>query len=562
MQLRQYQQEAVDAVYRYLRERDDNPVVVIPTAGGKTPCLATICRDAVARWDGRVLVLSHVKELLQQAVDKLKAVCPDLAIGLYSAGLGKRDTRQSVIVAGIQSVYQRAVELGAFDLILIDECHLLPPEGEGRYRRFLADARTINPQARLVGFTATPFRMDSGPICSPDGLLNHVCYEISVRQLINDGYLSPLVTKAGASKVDTSKLLVRAGEFAADEVEQLMNQAGLVQKACQEIVTYTADRNKCLIFAASVAHAKQIVKTLATNHGIECGFVCGNTPGDERAELIARFRNQSIQLFATEPLKYMVHIDVLSVGFDCPPIDCIVLLRPSNSAGWYYQAVGRGFRIHPDKANCLVLDYGNNVLRHGPVDQLRIKDKRSDGSVLAPAKECPECNSIIASGFTTCPDCSFEFPPPERQEHSAEASSEGILSGQITKTIYEVRDVAYFVHRKRDADEDAPRTMRVEYQVGLNEFISEWICVEHTGYAHLKAANWWRQRSPDPVPESAERAVELAEAGAVAPTLAITVRSVAGEQYDRIIDYELGPLPDPVGVDNYDSYGGIEDIPF
>ena len=133
MILRPYQQEAVNAVYDYLRKKEGNPCVVLPTASGKTPLLATICRDAVMHWNGRVLVLAHVKELLQQAADKLQAICPDVPIGIYSAGLGSRDTKEPVIVAGIQSVYQKAALLGHFDLIIIDEAHLLPEDGEGMY---------------------------------------------------------------------------------------------------------------------------------------------------------------------------------------------------------------------------------------------------------------------------------------------------------------------------------------------------------------------------------------------------------------------------------------------
>jgi DNA repair protein RadD len=155
MHLRPYQQDAIDAAYRHLREREDNPVVVIPTAGGKTPILATICRDAVARWNGRVLVVSHVKELLQQAVDKLKQVCPELPVGVYSAGLNRRDTAAAVIVAGIQSIYKRACELDAFDLIIVDEAHLIPTDGDGMYRQFLAEAKVLNPHLRVIGLTAT-----------------------------------------------------------------------------------------------------------------------------------------------------------------------------------------------------------------------------------------------------------------------------------------------------------------------------------------------------------------------------------------------------------------------
>ena len=164
--LRPYQAEAVAAVYDHLRRRDDNPCVVIPTAGGKTPVMASICRDAVTQWNGRVLILAHVKELLEQAVDKLHAMAPDLwnRIGVYSAGLGSRDTEHPIIVAGIQSVYRRAADLDAFDLILVDEAHMLPPEGEGMYRTFLADAKVVNPNVRLIGLTATPYRMTTGMI--------------------------------------------------------------------------------------------------------------------------------------------------------------------------------------------------------------------------------------------------------------------------------------------------------------------------------------------------------------------------------------------------------------
>lgn len=131
MELRPYQREAVDAVYDFLRRRDDNPCVVIPTGGGKTPVLATICRDAVNLWNGRVVILAHVKELLEQAADKLRTIAPDVPVGLYSAGLNRKDLGYAVTIAGIQSIYQRACDLGSVDLIIVDEAHLIPPDGEG-----------------------------------------------------------------------------------------------------------------------------------------------------------------------------------------------------------------------------------------------------------------------------------------------------------------------------------------------------------------------------------------------------------------------------------------------
>ncbi|MEX2185920.1 MAG: DEAD/DEAH box helicase family protein, partial [Pirellulales bacterium] len=303
MELRPYQQAAIDAVYRHLRDHDNNPCVVIPTAGGKTPVLSTICRDAVQLWDGRVLILAHVKELLEQAVDKLRAIAPDLPFGVYSAGLNRRDTDRPVIVAGIQSIYKRACELDAFDLVIVDECHMVPEEGDGMYRQFLVDAKKVNPNLRVIGLTATPYRMKSGMICGPDNILNAVCYEVGIRELIQDGFLCPLVTKAGRQKADTSGLHVRGGEFVAGELEDLMDQDALVEAASAEIVEQTRDRQACLIFASGVRHGEHVVRVLAEKHGIECGFVCGETSDGQRAELLARFRGlPSDGLFERTPL--------------------------------------------------------------------------------------------------------------------------------------------------------------------------------------------------------------------------------------------------------------------
>ncbi|MFO0839620.1 MAG: DEAD/DEAH box helicase family protein [Phycisphaerae bacterium] len=533
MELRTYQNEAIDAVYEHLRTRDDNPCVVIPTGGGKTPVIATMCRDAVQRWCGRVLILAHVKELLEQSAEKLRLIAPDVPVGIYSAGLGRRDLGYAVTIAGIQSIYQRAADIGLVDLVMVDEAHLIPPDGEGMYRQFLSELKHTNPLTRVIGLTATPYRMKSGLICAPENILNHVCFEIGVRELIVQGYLSQLRTKAGSQRPDYEQLHVRAGEFVASEVEELMDNENLVLSASREIVEHSKDRRSVLIFASGIKHGEHVVEVLRTRHKVECGFVCGDTLPFERDAALRRFR--------AGELKYLCNVNVLTTGFDAPNIDCVALVRPTMSPGLYYQMVGRGFRLHPGKRDCLVLDFGGNVLRHGPVDQICLWTPEGRTGV-APAKECPECHEIIAAAFGTCPQCGYVFPPPERRKHDASASDEGILSDQVTRSEYEVSDVFYCVHTKRNAPTDAPRTMRVDYRVGFNAYVSEWVCVEHDGYARQKAVAWWRARSNDAVPDSAEQAVELAEMGALAKTLAVTVRRKTGE-YDQIIAHRLGPKP-------------------
>lgn len=532
MKLRPYQSEAVAAVYNHLRTRDDNPCVVIPTGGGKTPVIATICRDTVSGCSGRVVVLAHVRELLQQAAEKLAFIAPEISseVGVYSAGLKRKQLNHAITIAGIQSIWKKACELGPVDLIIIDEAHMVPAEDDGMFRQFLADAKVVNPNVRIIGLTATPYRLKSGPICEAENILNHVCYEVGVRDLIEKGYLSPLRSKAGRQKISTSDLHVRAGEFVASEVEDMMNTDALVDGACSEIVEHTRDRNATLIFSSGIRHGQHLVDVLKSKHGVECEFISGETADGARSAILNRFRNGE--------LKYLCNVNVLTTGFDAPHIDCVALVRPTKSPGLYYQMVGRGFRLHPGKADCLVLDFGGNVVRHGPVDAISIStDDRFGGE--SPSKECPKCNALMAAGFQTCPQCGHKLPEPNRQQHEAVASTDGILSGQISLEEYRVSQTAYYVHYKRN-DPAAARSMRVDYHVDPNRYFSEWVCFDHTGYARVKAEAWWRKRSQEPVPQSTEQAVERARSGALSATHEITVEKKAGEKFDRIIHHVLG----------------------
>ena len=215
---------------------------------------------------------------------------------------------------------------------------------------------------------------------------------------------------------------VRGGEFVADEVEDLMDQDSLVERPAGRSSSYTQDRQAVpdlrLRHQARPAHRasasartrRRVRVRLRRDAGRRARRAAGPIP-----------RRPASGLFEREPLKYLCNVNVLTTGFDAPNIDCVALLRPTMSPGLYYQMVGRGFRLHPGKKNCLVLDFGGNVLRHGPVDQITVKERDRGGNGEAPAKECPECHSVIAAGYATCPDCGYEFPPPERPTHDAEA---------------------------------------------------------------------------------------------------------------------------------------------
>jgi len=551
MKLRPYQEEAVHAVYEHLQSREDNPCVVIPTGGGKSLVLAQICSDAVLRWGGRVLILAHVKELLQQNADKLHRLAPDVNFGIFSAGLKSRRTKEPVIIAGIQSVYQKACELGTFDLILIDEAHLLPESGEGMYRTFLEEAKIVNPNVRLIGFTATPYRMTSGLICKPENLLNHVCYEKGVKALINEGYLCHIHTKVPAQKIDCSNLHVRNGEFRSDEVAELFSTETAVHMIFADILKNTRDRGKIIIFCCDVAQAMIFKNQLARYADQSVGLITGNTPAHERAELIARFQDQPTGLLKeTTPLRWLVNVNVLTTGFDAPNIDCVVLARPTLSPGLYYQMVGRSLRLAPNKTDALVLDYGGNIQRHGCIDAINIKIQNGGGhGGEAPVRECPECHTILPISVSRCAGCGYIFPIPEpASKLEKQASDEGILSGQKTEKIYEVQDITYSKHYKKNGTPDDPPTLRIEYQVGLNEFVSKWVCPEHKGWAWSnKFVPWWKQHCNIQPPTTVDEALHYASNGYLAMPKRLTVIKTSGQRFEEVFEHdftEKPPLPD------------------
>lgn len=535
MQLRWYQRDAIDAVYAHLRAREDNPCVVMPTGSGKSPTIAQIARDTTLRWGGRCLILAHRKELLEQNADKLRAFEPDLDIGIYSAGLSRRDTEAPVIFAGIQSVYQRATQIGKFDLILVDEAHLIPADGEGMYQTLLTRLLELNREARVIGFTATPFRTRTGEICTKDGILNHVCYEISPVALIAHGFLANLTCYAGEEegRIDVIDVAVSGGEFVRGQVELKALVDGRVAAATKDIVKKTVDRKKVLVFTASVKHCELVFLELTYLVGRGVAWVTGDTPTHERDQVVKDFRDGK--------LKYLLNVEVFTEGLDVPSCDCIVLLRPTKSPGLFVQMVGRGFRVAPGKKNCLILDYGDNVLRHGPVDRVtaRVPGKRKGE---APAKECPDCHALIAAGFSACPQCGHVFPKPEPLINPTAAG--GTILGPRQPIWVDVDRVEYHVHEKFGAPPDAPKTVRVEYTSGIYYRICEWLCVEHEGFAQTKARKWWgaRQRlgSRVPMPESAAYAVEILRGGAMREAGRILVLEKYGrERFDVIRDYEL-----------------------
>lgn len=502
--LRPYQHDACQAIIDYWQAGGGNPLASIATGLGKSVIIAKLAKDILDQYrDMRVLMLVHVRELVEQNLKAMLSIWPDAPIGINSAGLGRRDRHSRILYASIQSVYREtAATLGTRDLILIDEAHLVPKSGEGMYRRLLDKLREETPDLRVAGFTATPFRLGSGRLDQGDGrLFDTIVYDYGIRAGIEDEWLSPLISKASETEIDVAGVKREGGEFRAGDLERAADKEGITQAACTEIIRYGSDRRSWLIFCSGVRHAYR-VRDVLRELGVMAETVTGETPSGERARLIRDFKAGRIRA--------LTNAQVLTTGFDAPAVDLIAFLRPTLSTGLYLQMVGRGVRKADDKDNCLILDYAGNVRRHGPVDAVTTPDEKGAGkkgavdvdSVLA--KACPQCEALVAINARTCQWCGHEFPlPPAKPKHEAEADDTPILSTEARKP--ELIPVVSW-RADRHHKEGGTDSLRVTYFAGLQSY-PEWVCVEHRGPIREKAQYWWRRHGGGAVPRTVAEAL-------------------------------------------------------
>ena len=473
-ELRDYQREAVDGLYNYWASKaGDNPLVVAPTGSGKTAILAQVIKDAMSYPDTRVLVVTHVKELLEQGASGLLKLYPEADFGIYSAGLKQKVLNKPITFAGIQSVWERAYDMvPAPDLVLIDEAHLLPKNTETRYNRFIADLKICNPDVKVVGLTATPYRLDTGYLHKGKGaIFDGIAHDIPVSMLMDQGYLSPVISKGGIKQIDLSGVGKRGGEFIESELATAASDPELVESTVKEIVKLASDRKSWLVFSSGVNHAHLLADEFE-KYFVDVGVVTGSDSSAVREKTIADFKSGKLQC--------LINVNVLTTGFDHPGVDCVCLVRATASCGLYIQCIGRGTRVSEGKENCLILDYGSNVERHGFIDQVKPKDKMSGGDGEAPVKQCEKCQTIVHAAAKICPECGFEFPAP-LLNHGSISYSGAMLSSQVVAEWVDVDDVLYSRHKK----EGKPDSIKVTYYCGMLS-VSEWLCPDHGGYAASK----------------------------------------------------------------------------
>ncbi len=401
MQLRPYQEDAIEKVRDAFRGGHRRPLLVAATGAGKTVMFGFVAQRTAAGGK-RVLILAHRRELIRQASRKLSEV--GVAHGIIAPG--HTATRDLVQVASVQTLGRRLADprYHAPDLIVVDEAHHATA---GQWR----DVINAYPDARVLGVTATPERLDGkGLGADAGGIFDALVLGPQAGELIEAGFLSPARVFAPAERPDLSGIRTVGGDYQAGALADAMGKPTLVGDAIKHYARHAAGQ-PAILFSPSVAHAEAMAVAFR-EAGWRAASASGATPAAERDAAIAGLGTGAVQVLCS--------CDLISEGLDVPAVAAVILMRPTKSLGLYLQQVGRGLRPAPGKSHLVVLDHAGNTLTHGPVDAPRewslagrVKKKKAAAEVEA-ARQCPACFAVHAPA-PACPECGHEYPVQSRE---------------------------------------------------------------------------------------------------------------------------------------------------
>ncbi len=501
IKLRSYQLQALRDTVAYIKKQKGNPVIAMPTGTGKSLLIAALIRYYHAEYGKRILVLTHVKELIEQNYKATAAFCPPpVDMGIYSAGLKRREADNAVTFAGIASVHNKIDLLGHRDFVIIDECHLVPATKNTMYRKLLDK---LNP-GRVIGLSATPYRLDNGPL-TKGGVFDAICHDSTkledFSKYIDDGYLSPLIACETDEQLSLEGVHRVGSDYVKSELQAAVDKEEITHRAVAELVERGKDRKHWLIFSTGIKHNHNIVAELH-NHGIEATSIDSKCSNNERDERIAGFK--------AGEYRAIVNANILTTGFDFPAIDLIGMLRPMCSPGLWVQSLGRGTRPDASKDNCLVLDYAGNTRRLGPINDPVIPYRTADNKVVKkPAlKKCAKCSALVPPATKLCA-CGYVFPaltkaPDKLKER---ASTEALIVTKKSVKVLNLNvDRINFIKHKKEGGLDSLKV--VYYCAG--KVIREWLCFDHyeKSFPYKKAKWFWWASAKTKPPCSVDEALE------------------------------------------------------
>lgn len=586
--LRDYQEFAITSLFGYFEHGNKgNPVIAAPTGVGKSIIIAEAIRR-IMQWPGQqILMVTHVKELIEQNYEKLTAIWPTAPAGIYSAGLGKKEAHYPITFASIQSVHQKALLIGHVDIMFVDEAHTIPAKSNTMYRKFITELLKINPRMKIVGLTATPYRLGFGKITDEGHIFTDICCDMTTLEAFNwfldQGFLCWLNPRKTNVEIDLTGVRRTAGEFNLKDLEAATDKEHITREAVNEIIeaSILEGRKHWLIFGTGVDHVEHIV-TEINNRGYTAVAVHSKMTNEERDRNIAAFKACEVDA--------LVNMGVLTTGFDDPRVDLIGMLRATESPGLWVQMLGRGTRPYfapgfdlstregrlaaiaaGEKPDCLVLDFAANSLKLGPINDPRTPKKPGKGGGPAPTRCCDgfdakrnqTCHMYIHASLRVCPHCGKEFPPEikfDEKASGAELIAKRKKSDDILISVYGVDQVFYNRHPGRNGN---PDIIMVQYHCGMRRFKHPLALEHESSYARKKSRDWWRKATGnddgDMIPATVEEALQRLGEGEAATPRNIRVHDNK-KPYPEIlvIDY-TGELDDERGTTKNLSLGAGQD---
>lgn len=499
MQLRPYQVDALDAIWNYFASgKTGNPLICWPTGTGKSALPAAFIHKVMEKYpDQRFLLLTHCSELIKQNSEVLKYIWPNAPLGIYSAGLKKKQPFFPIVYAGIQSAIKDPARFSHRDIIFIDEAHLLSEDESSQYNTFISTMKLLNPRVKVIGMTATPFRMGMGYL-TEGTLFTDIIHDLTgvdeFNRLIADGYLSPLIPKRTKTELDVSNVGMAKGDFIGSQLQSAVDKQEITYAGLREAVELGRDRRSWLIFASGIEHAEHIASML-TSFGIECAAV--------HSKQQAEYNDQAIKAFKNNSLRAISNYSKLTTGFNHPSIDLICDFRPTLSIPLHIQKLGRGTRPANGKQNCMVLDFGRNIPRLGPINDPVIPRKKGIGNGEVPVKICEACGVYNHAKVRFCTGCGNEFE--FKIKIVAKAGTDEILRSDIPVVEYFDVDRAFYVKKQKDSK---PAYIHVSYWCGLRKF-NEFVFPESAKYGKHLFHQWWMQRHASPPPINTDEALKF-----------------------------------------------------
>lgn len=502
MQLRNYQQLVVDTVFDYYcNGGTENGIIAAPTGTGKTACLCGIIDRALHTWSYmKILKCVDSEEILDQNAESMWRAWPNCPLGIYHAGLNKRQLGLPVTFCGIQSVYNKAELFGRIDILFVDEAHMISDKSTTMYQKFIFDLKKSNPNLIVIGLTATPYRLGQGLLT--DGklfsktLIDQTTSEW-IQWFIASGYLSPLVGRRPKVQLDLTGVRTLAGEFNGADLETVVDKEVVTRSALLDALNVMQDRKSILVFGTGNKHVEHICEIL-NYFGENAVFVHSNIKKKKRRD--------NIQAFKEGHYRWMVNQNILLKGFDHPPIDGIVDLAPTQSVARHIQKLGRGTRIYPGKQSCQIADYAGNRLRNGAFDNPHVPTKKdSEGGGHIPEKACDNCGEYHHIKAAECRICGTPFPIDHKL--TDQAADQDILDSSAPVIEYfNVNEVYYQEYYPRNKDYP---TLKITYMCDKGRKFQEYISLENpSSKAKYIAGQAWLRRGGEPIPTTVKEALE------------------------------------------------------